>query len=164
MQAQPRRGLGCWCECGPVRAPRRPARVPHRRDCRLPPRKRAGSRRFKDLRTERHLGPAFLLRHQPGENRTGPERPVAARRTWFRLHIQGHPLNLGAWSGNGVSAGLCALNLANAASNANGNIGCRLASAPAAAGSRACGQSATWGVCSFSGISPEKTGQGRNGL
>ena len=77
---------------------------------------------------------------------------------------QGCKLNLGAAWAVGVSAGLCALHVVQPASHTDVTVGCRLASAPEAAGSRICGQSATWGLHSFSGISPEKTGQGRNGL
>ena len=46
---------------------------------------------------------------------------------WGRAGSAGNVLYLGAWSGNGVSAGLCALNLNNVASYGDSSIGCRLA-------------------------------------
>ena len=71
--------------------------------------------------------------------------------------------NLGADWSHGVRAGLCALYLYQPASWSNGGLGCRLASAPETTGSRAWGQSATWGLHSLSGNRPEKTEQGRGG-
>ena len=89
MQAEPRRGLVAWCSCGPVRPQSEQCRVQREQRYRLPPRKRARSRRLTDLRTERHLGLSLPPWPQTGENRTGPERPVALWRRWFRPRDSG---------------------------------------------------------------------------
>ena len=89
---------------------------------------RARSRVFTEGRTVRDLGPAFRSGHK---NRRNTDRAGVAssprRASVAPAPLLGCKPVLGAQWNDGVRAGLFACNLNNPASNANTNIGCRLA-------------------------------------